>query len=55
MRLKMVPKETKFDFFNVTKISITLSSALVVGTIIAFFTMGLNFGIDFRGGTMIMG
>ncbi|MGE4611601.1 MAG: protein translocase subunit SecF [Paracoccaceae bacterium] len=54
MRLKMVPKETKFDFFNVTKISITLSSALVIGTIIAFFTMGLNFGIDFRGGTMIM-
>jgi len=54
MRLKMVPKETKVDFFSFSKISITLSSALVIGTIIAFFTMGLNFGIDFRGGTMLM-
>lgn len=54
MRLKMVPKETKIDFFSITKISIGLSTALVIGTIIAFFTMGLNFGIDFRGGTMIM-
>ena len=54
MRLKMVPKETKVDFFSFSKISIGLSSALVIGTIIAFFTMGLNFGIDFRGGTMLM-
>lgn len=54
MRLKMVPNETKFDFFSVTKISISLSTVLVIGTIVAFFTMGLNFGIDFRGGTMIM-
>lgn len=54
MRLKLVPNNTKFDFFSVTKISIGISTALVIGTIIAFFTMGLNFGIDFRGGTMIM-
>ncbi|PCJ74169.1 MAG: protein translocase subunit SecF [Rhodobacteraceae bacterium] len=54
MRLKMVPNDTKFDFFSVSKIAITLSTTLVIGTIIAFFTMGLNFGIDFRGGTMIM-
>jgi len=50
MRLKLVPKETKVDFFSFSKITISLSSALVIGTIIAFFTMGLNFGIDFRGG-----
>ncbi|MCK4862511.1 MAG: protein translocase subunit SecF [Rhodobacteraceae bacterium] len=54
MRLKMVPNETKVDFFSFSKISLSLSAALVIGTIIAFFTMGLNFGIDFRGGTMIM-
>ena len=54
MRLKMVPNKTNFDFFGVSKISIALSSAMIIGTIIAFFTMGLNFGIDFRGGTMIM-
>ena len=54
MRLKLVPTSTKFDFFGISKWSIGLSTALVIGTIIAFFTLGLNFGIDFRGGTMIM-
>ncbi len=54
MRLKMVPNKTNFDFFGVSKISMALSSVMIIGTIIAFFTMGLNFGIDFRGGTMIM-
>ena len=54
MRLKLVPNETKFDFFSVTKIAVGISTALVIGTIVTFFTMGLNFGIDFRGGTMIM-
>lgn len=47
MRLKLVPNNTKFDFFSVKKIAISLSTALVIGTIVAFFTMGLNFGIDF--------
>jgi len=54
MRLKLVPNDTKVDFFSFSKISLGLSSVLIIGTLIAFFTMGLNFGIDFRGGTMIM-
>lgn len=54
MRLKLVPNETKFDFFSISKLSLGLSTVLIIGSIVAFFTMGLNFGIDFRGGTMIM-
>ncbi len=54
MRLKMVPENTKLDFFGVSKLSVGLSSALIIASIVAFFTMGLNFGIDFRGGSMIM-
>jgi len=54
MRLRMVPSETKFDFFSIAKISVGLSSLLIVASIVAFFTMGLNFGIDFRGGSLIM-
>ena len=53
MRLKLVPKETKIDFFGFTKLSLGLSSILMIASVIAFFTMGLNFGIDFRGGTML--
>jgi len=54
MRLKMVPSETKINFFGATKLTIGLSTTLILATIIAFFSMGLNFGIDFRGGTMLM-
>lgn len=54
MRLKLVKSETNFNFLSYGKASIALSSVLIVASIVAFFTMGLNFGIDFRGGTMIM-
>lgn len=54
MRLKLVKNETTFDFFGITKLTIGLSTALIIASIVAFFTLGLNFGIDFRGGSLIM-
>jgi preprotein translocase subunit SecF len=39
-----------FDFIKYHNIAYLISGALVVGSIIAIFTMGLNYGIDFRGG-----
>ena len=54
MRLKLVKDVTNFDFFGISKAALALSSVLIVGSIVAFFTMGLNFGIDFRGGSLIM-
>ncbi|WP_406649694.1 protein translocase subunit SecF [Aliisedimentitalea scapharcae] len=53
MRLRLVPKETSFDFFNSWKLWVGLSSLMMVLSIGAFVVMGLNFGIDFRGGTTI--
>ncbi|UZD92448.1 protein translocase subunit SecF [Cognatishimia activa] len=53
MRLRLVPKETAWDFFGKTKISIGFSSILIVASIAFFLIQGLNFGIDFRGGTTI--
>ena len=54
MRLKLVKDVTNFDFFGISKAALALSSVLIVGSIVAFLTMGLNFGIDFRGGSLIM-
>ncbi len=54
MRLKMVPEDTKIDFFGISKYTIGLSLVLIVVSVISFFTMGLNYGIDFKGGSMIM-
>lgn len=53
MRLRLVPKETNWDFFGKTKISIGFSSLLIIASIAFFLIQGLNFGIDFRGGTTI--
>lgn len=54
MRLKLVPKETNIDFFRWQKATFGLSVVAVIASIILFFTAGLNFGIDFRGGSMLM-
>ncbi len=53
MRLKLVPQDTSVDFFRHWKTTFGASMVAMVLSIIVFFTMGLNFGIDFRGGTSI--
>ena len=53
MRLKLVPKETNFDFFRFRTVTMGASTAAVVASIILWLVVGLNFGIDFRGGTTI--
>lgn len=53
MRLRLVPQETHFDFFKYQKQTLGLSALLVVLSLVAWLVIGLNFGIDFRGGTTI--
>lgn len=53
MRLRLVPKETSIDFFRRSGITFGLSAAAMIASVALFFVMGLNFGIDFRGGTTI--
>lgn len=53
MRLRLVPKETSFDFFNRWKMWLGISALMMVVAFASFMIQGLNFGIDFRGGTTI--
>ncbi|MCI5095856.1 MAG: protein translocase subunit SecF [Rhodobacteraceae bacterium] len=53
MRLRLVPKETSFDFFSKWKVWLGVSALLIVVGLASFAIQGLNFGIDFRGGTTI--
>lgn len=53
MRLKLVPQDTTVKFFKHSRITFGASAVAMVLSIVAFLTMGLNFGIDFRGGTSI--
>ncbi len=51
--LKLVPAETKIDFIRLHIASFIVSVSLVIASLGLFFTQGLNFGIDFKGGTLI--
>jgi preprotein translocase subunit SecF len=51
--LRIVPDNTKFDFIRFRRISFPLSAILSIIAIAAYFSIGLNFGIDFIGGTLI--
>jgi preprotein translocase subunit SecF len=51
--LRIVPDNTKFDFIRFRRISFPLSAILSIVAIWAYFAIGLNFGIDFIGGTLI--
>lgn len=53
MRLKLVPEGTSFDFFKRSKLWLGISAVMMVVALVSFFLQGLNFGIDFRGGTTI--
>ncbi len=52
-RLKLVPDQTSIDFFRHQKATFGFSVVLMVLSLIAWVFIGLNFGIDFRGGTTI--
>jgi preprotein translocase subunit SecF len=51
--LRIVPDDTKFDFMRFRRISFPVSAALSILAIVLYFTHGLNFGIDFQGGTLM--
>ena len=53
MRLRLVKQNTSFDFFSRWKIWLGISGLLMVVAFASFMLQGLNFGIDFRGGTTI--
>ncbi|MDZ7909469.1 MAG: protein translocase subunit SecF [Gemmobacter sp.] len=52
-RLKLVPTHTKIDFFKWQWITFGASVLAVVISLLSVVVLGLNFGIDFKGGTTI--
>ncbi len=52
-RLRLVPEKTNIDFFKLQFVTFGLSVFLVLASFALVATMGLNYGIDFKGGTTI--
>lgn len=53
MRLKLVKQDTSFDFFSRWKMWLGISAVMIVVGFVSFMIQGLNYGIDFRGGTTV--
>jgi len=51
--LDFLPHGTKFPFISFRKLSFALSSLALLASIGLFTVKGLNYGIDFRGGTLV--
>jgi preprotein translocase subunit SecF len=52
-RLRLAPEKTNIDFFRLQWITFGLSAAAMVLSLVAWAALGLNFGVDFLGGTTI--
>jgi preprotein translocase SecF subunit len=52
-RLKLVPEVTHIPFVRLRHIAVGFSLIIVIAAIVLIFTKGFNFGIDFKGGTVI--
>ena len=51
--LRLWPDQSHFDFMRFRRVSFPFSAFLSVATVVLFLTVGLNFGIDFKGGTLM--
>lgn len=53
MNFRLVADQTNIPFLSFRKIAMIVSGALALLSVVLLPTKGLNFGIDFQGGTMI--
>lgn len=52
-RLRLVPVTTNINFFGLQWVTFGASMVAMIGSILCVLTLGLNFGVDFKGGTTI--
>jgi len=51
--MQIFKKQTSFDFMSKRKFALIFSTILIVVSIFSLATRGLNFGLDFTGGTLL--
>ncbi len=51
--VRLIPSKTSIRFVRLFRVCVIISAAAIIGSIALFFGRGLNFGIDFLGGTMM--
>jgi preprotein translocase SecF subunit len=53
MLIRYFPVDTKFGFMSIRRWSFPFSALMSVVAVLLFFAVGMNFGIDFKGGTLV--
>ena len=53
MLIRYFPTDTNFGFMRFRRWSFPFSAAMSVLAVLLFFAVGMNFGIDFKGGTLV--
>ena len=51
--VQYIPTETRFDFMRFRRVAFPVSAVLSILSVVLFFGWGMNFGIDFKGGTLV--
>lgn len=51
--IKLIPDHTKIDFIRSRYIGFAVTAIMILGSIFLLATKGLNYGIDFTGGTLV--
>jgi SecD/SecF fusion protein len=51
--IRFIPDDTKLPFMSWRRYAFTLSAAASLAAVVLFFSIEMNYGIDFRGGTSI--
>ena len=51
--LRLAPKQPNINFLGHRNLAFAFSASATVGSLIFFLVLGLNFGIDFRGGILV--
>ena len=51
--MKFLNRKTNIDFMSKSRVALVFSAILIVASITSLATRGLNFGLDFTGGTLI--
>jgi preprotein translocase subunit SecF len=53
MLIRYFPTDTKFQFMRIRRMSFPFSAAMSLVAVFLFLAVGMNFGIDFKGGTLV--
>jgi len=51
--MKFLNRKTNIDFMNRSRVALVFSAILIIASITSLSILGLNFGLDFTGGTLI--